>query len=495
MCSFALKQHSERGSVLIVAMCFAAIIAISLTSYIALATNSLKQSSRSFYASSAVNLAETGLEEAIACFNKLDDVPVGTPEAAWTGGWTLNNTPYDASASPFTPAATRIFTGFNAGPGATGTVKVFAQHFTGATLTGPDPKIVAQTTITQPDGPPIHKFIEVTLRKRSLFGNGVTSILDVSSTGGTISIKSWDSDPDNDPATAAIPYDITRKTANATVASTQGNIDLGGGTHVEGFAMVSPGHSIAAITHGTDTTVNDPDRQTYDYDASFTKEDAPTGVLMNTITANVGTSKIFPDLATDNPATVGGNLYYYNFGSLYDINLSGGDNIQILAGKDVVFVLNKTGSSPRANSVNTGGSAYINIQAGATLTIYAAGDVTLAGGGLLNDNFSASTFRLYGTNTVPWSASGDQIFKVAGSSEFRGVIYAPNGLVEIKGGGSDGRFIGAVVGRRIAFNGNTEFIFDEQINDLTKPDYAVRRWKELQHASERALYSSAFNSF
>lgn len=489
MRSFSLSRPDPRGSVLIVALIFAAVLAISLTSYLVLANNSLRQASRSFYSSSSVNLAETGLELALARFNKL--ATVTNPDDAWPSPWTLNSTAYDTSTSPFTPAATCTFTDFSPGPGATGTVKVFAQHYRGLTVNGPTPKIVAHSIITQNNAPPIHKYIEVTLRKRTIFGSGVTSILDVTSTGGSISIKSWDSDPDNDPSTAAVAYDVSRKTANATVASTQGNIGFGGGTHVEGYAMVSPGHTIAAITHDTTTTVNDPDRQTFDYDASFTKEDAPTGVIMNTINADVKTSKTYPNLATDLPTIVGGNTYYYNFGTTYEIDLNGGDNIQILAGKKVVFVLNRTGEN--VNCLKTAGTAYIEIQAGASLDVYAAGDVTLTGGGLLNDNFSASTFRLYGTNSIQYPANGDQVIKIAGASEFRGVVYAPNAYTQVKGGGADGRFIGAVVGRQIEFNGNTEFIFDEQINDLTKPDYSIKQWKELQTQAERDLYSKALS--
>ena len=65
-----------------VALIFALLIAISLTSYISLANNSLKQASRSFYASSGMNLAETGLELAGVCFNHLDGASPGEPPAA-----------------------------------------------------------------------------------------------------------------------------------------------------------------------------------------------------------------------------------------------------------------------------------------------------------------------------------------------------------------------------------------------------------------------------
>src|SRR5262245_17873900 len=125
--SFA-KLHPSRGSVLIVALLFASMIAVSLASYISLANNSLKQASRSFYASSGVNLAETGLELAIARFNQLDGSP--SADVAWAG-WNLNSTPFDSTNSPFTPAATRTFTDFTPGPGASGSIKVFALHYPG----------------------------------------------------------------------------------------------------------------------------------------------------------------------------------------------------------------------------------------------------------------------------------------------------------------------------------------------------------------------------
>src|SRR5687768_14482921 len=130
-----------RGSALLVALMFAAIVGVLLTSYIALGNHSLKQASRSFYASSAVNIAEAGLELAVACFNQVDKVDPATPEVAWPG-WTFNNTPYDAATSPLTPSATRTFSpGFDVGPNATASVKVFAHHYAGS-LTA-SPKLVA----------------------------------------------------------------------------------------------------------------------------------------------------------------------------------------------------------------------------------------------------------------------------------------------------------------------------------------------------------------
>jgi hypothetical protein len=144
-------------------MLMAAIIGISLVSFIKLSNNSLKQAHRTFYSNSAMNLAEVGLEEAISRFNQLDNV--ATAADAWPSPWTLNNTAYNSSSSPFTPCATNNFTGFTVGPNTTGSVKVWVHYYNGQA--GATPRIVAKSSITQPDGsPPISKYIEVTLRPR-----------------------------------------------------------------------------------------------------------------------------------------------------------------------------------------------------------------------------------------------------------------------------------------------------------------------------------------
>src|SRR3954470_18949965 len=74
---------SERGSLLIVTLLFAAIIAISITSYIKLALNASKIANRSFYLDQGQNLVDTGLEHALWCLNNSN---------AWgTGGFTARS--------------------------------------------------------------------------------------------------------------------------------------------------------------------------------------------------------------------------------------------------------------------------------------------------------------------------------------------------------------------------------------------------------------------
>ncbi|RXK54831.1 hypothetical protein ESB00_02730 [Oleiharenicola lentus] len=93
---------STRGTVTLVALCFVAVLGISLASYIAICTRAMQLSNRSFQASVSKQLAEAGLEEAMRAFNQhnWDD---------WSSGgisvnWTLDTTNKRATATMTFPA-------------------------------------------------------------------------------------------------------------------------------------------------------------------------------------------------------------------------------------------------------------------------------------------------------------------------------------------------------------------------------------------------------
>ncbi|HYC70851.1 MAG TPA: hypothetical protein VEB66_06570 [Opitutaceae bacterium] len=65
-------RHPERGAVVLVALCFAAVLAISVASYLALSRSAMTLSNRSFQTDLSKNLAEAGLEVAMDAFNTND---------------------------------------------------------------------------------------------------------------------------------------------------------------------------------------------------------------------------------------------------------------------------------------------------------------------------------------------------------------------------------------------------------------------------------------
>src|SRR3954470_16185058 len=79
--------HSQRGTVLIVALIFAAILALSITSFLKLAGNASKLANRSFYLDGAQNLVDTGLEQALYSLNNsaLTTTAGFSPRASYAG--------------------------------------------------------------------------------------------------------------------------------------------------------------------------------------------------------------------------------------------------------------------------------------------------------------------------------------------------------------------------------------------------------------------------
>src|SRR4051794_26648904 len=99
---------SERGSALLAALCFCAVLGIALASYMSVCYQTLQTSSRNNQGTHSFELAETGMEEALEMLNR--------SSANWSD-WTLNT-----SATP--KSATKTLSGFSFGNGTTGSVVV-----------------------------------------------------------------------------------------------------------------------------------------------------------------------------------------------------------------------------------------------------------------------------------------------------------------------------------------------------------------------------------
>lgn len=469
-------RSGRRGSILITTLLLAGVIAISLVSYLRLTNSSLKLASRSFYSNSAMNVAEIGLEQTIACFNQLDN-NTADPTLAWPG-WTLDSTAYHASTSPTTPSAKRTFTGLSAGgPDATASVKVYVHRYDG--LSSAAPIIVAKSTITQLNAAPITKYIEVTLRKRALFANGLVARNNID-WDGTPSAKSWNSDEDNDKgvSTPAVAYDSSLNTANCVVASLDGDIDLASGT-VWGYAKTGPDGSIVNGTVRGLVGGEDPARRTQDFNATFPEPTPDTAVNPNSITSSVTGARSFGDPAsTDTWAMVNGvKTYYYVFSSAAVIDLGGSSKITMMS--NCVFLMNNYSGTSTA-AITLSGSQGLIIDSGASLKIYTNGNISLAGTASLNNNAQPSTFQIYGTNPT------SQTITISGTADIKTVINAPNAAVTLNGSVS---VQGAVIAKTIDMKGTPDFIYDESLANMTIGNpYGISKWRELQSATERSAY-------
>lgn len=164
---------SPRGSVLITAMTLTLAIGISLVSFLSLGQTTLEISNRAFHSNASMNLAESGLEQAMWSIGKAVDGDA----SAWTG-WTISGA-----------NAWRKFTGFSFDANTNGYVRVYVRNYALATA----PTIIARGTITPVRGPSIEKWVVVTLFQRSLFANGLVAKDTLTFTGGNAVVDSFDS--------------------------------------------------------------------------------------------------------------------------------------------------------------------------------------------------------------------------------------------------------------------------------------------------------------
>ncbi len=495
------RIKSQRGSVLIVALLFSAIIAIALTTYMQLAGTSMKIANRAFYNNGAMNLAENGLEEAMYCINQL------TTNSNYTWpGWSNNGTGSSSDAWRQFPTSGT----YSYDQNTTGIVRVFVYNYKGDSA----PKIVARSTITLGGAAStsIEKWIEVTLSKTSKFANGLVAKNSIVFNGTNTSVDSWNSDPDNSSATAAIPYSAGVRSDNGSVGSISVSVGavLVKQADVWGYVSTGGSNPTSAVGSngsvlGTDsvydastwTSTNvDPTRVSTDFSATFDAVTVPTQTANKTTITYTDVPVINSD--TILPATTGAYAaspsddgYYYYRTTKIDLT----NETLSITGK-VVLVLTDTDTAIDVG----GGSGVISVaKTGGSLITYGPGDVKLAGNGVSNGTDTSGDgsisdseagqpiqFQFWGTKT-----SGTQNITITGNGTFSGIIYAPQGSVTINGNGS---VSGSVVANNITLSGNANFHYDESLGNFGGNNpYRVSKWKELTTSTDRAAYSSVLS--
>jgi hypothetical protein len=447
----------DRAAVLIVALLVSALIALGLASYLNLNLSSTRLAKRTFNSYAALNLAETGTEEAVWSFNRAS---AGAADA-WTG-WAGTGAP-----------AWQKFTGFDFGNRTTGWVKVYVDDRSPGS--SGRPKIIAQSSIAAAADTPVTKMLEVTLRRRSAFANALVAKESIVFSGPNTSVDAWNSDPDGNPLTPPVDYSSAIRTDRGSIATAAviNSAMILNDAHIWGFVATGgapPDVGVNGTIRGADTPGGvqiDPRRIATDFNASFNPVAAPSdGTLLASIPAVLGTA----GAATRWRAT--------------QLSLTASETLTILG--DVTLILTQ---SSGADAVRVTGNASIVVPAGSTFALYVEGGVLIAGRGLANANVQPLTCQIWGTNT---SAAG-QTLHIAGNGALRSVIYAPHGDVNINGNGD---VMGSIVARSIRLTGNAAFHYDEALaNGLGAEPFGIAKWRELSTSAEQAPYLTLFQGW
>ena len=358
----------RRGSVLIVALIFSIVIAISLASFLNLSTTASKLSYRTFYQGVAMNIAESGLEQALWEINK-------DSSYAWNG-WD----------SVGTGAYRKSFSMEDVEGGAKTAVKVYAKS-------GANAYVIARAIVTPPKGSPIEKWIKVTLTKKSRYSVGGLGRKGIVANGNQVEMASWNSDPDKNAATLYVPFSESVMNDKVPLATLELDASLNAGqANVNGTAAVG-GDSLDAIKvgsngyigpFGTANGVKDPNSVSTNFSTDLEVQTAPTtNISIGAITANTTLPR-----ASDSPSTDG--VYYYRASQISLQNTT----LSITPGKNVVLVVDGSGGvsvGGGSGSINVGGTLTTNTETGAatytasSLKIYTDGDVDIGGKGSANE--------------------------------------------------------------------------------------------------------------
>jgi hypothetical protein len=487
MASDALSR-SERGGVLLVAFVLSTVMAVAVASLLKLSSNALTMSQRSALSNDAMNLAEAGLELALWSFNQAH---ADNPEA-WNG-WQPGLTDDDRR---------RTFTEFAPPRNSTAAVKVYLRNFNSTGV--PVPVIISQATIQPAKGAPIQKVIEVQLTRRSFFATGLVGRRGVTLNGTNVTIDSWISGIDRNPGSPT-PYSLAVRRPYGSVATLALDASVAvQNANVYGFVSVGAQDTGGHVSLGPNGVISgdfnapsgtrDEGRIAGNFTVDLPNVAVPTPVTVTTITAQQGVLEggTYPRATgagtIQDPINVADNTYYYRISAL-DLDPTRGKakDLVIRNGCRVVFLIHNAAGGLGNEVVSTGATSSLTIQPGASLAIYTNGNVRLAGNGVANLNGSTTAFQIWGTNT---SASG-QTIAVTGNAGLTGIIYAPNGHIDITGNGD---VFGAVVGDRVRINGNSGFHYDESLANFGGNNpFRVSIWRELVAAPHRAAYDAELN--
>jgi len=165
--------RANKGSVLLVAMIFSLAIAFALSSYMAVALQSIKNSNRSIHGVSAMNIAETGLEEGLWNIN----AKIGGSTSFDPSTWTVNG-----------GNATGSFNIATLGQHTSGTTNVYVKNYDGVAGA---PTVVAHSLVSIPNQGTVEKWVQVQLQKRSYFATGLVAKESITFNGNNATVDSW----------------------------------------------------------------------------------------------------------------------------------------------------------------------------------------------------------------------------------------------------------------------------------------------------------------
>lgn len=470
------RLSNQRGSVILVALILAAVIAISLGSYISLANTTSRIAYRGHYAGVAMNAAESGLEQAMWAINKR--------KADTSFNWASNGWNTESGDT-----ARQTFSLGTVSGGGVVQVKVLISD---RHLSTNNPYAIARAIVTPPRGAAVEKWIKISLSQRVLAPMNNISRRGTDTSGSNVSFESYNS---ANGAYTPAPSTINRF-ARGRVGTTSlngGSLDAGN-SKVYGYINVGTkdtsgldigSQGLISGNFNAPAKTKDMSRVTTNFKANFSNVTAPDteSTSLNVVNSSITLPK---NSATDEYTVDDDGIITYHYSateiSLTDatITISPGYNVSLTVSGDIKLAGH---GAINVKSKNTASTTLMS-----SLNIYLAGDLSITGNSATIGNTvdtDTTTVPNRPKNLMIWGTSTtSQNIKVAGNGALSAVVYAPNAQLEIKG---NGEILGAFVADTTKFTGNAIVVFDESLlSEDFGSSLGIENWDEFVSSVDRA---------
>lgn len=437
-----VSKRQQAGNVLLISIIIAAILGVTLSSYLVMTQAQHASVIRSQTWNYSMALTEAGLEDGLAMINKyngnFDNLPYWTNSSSISGdNWSaLGNNVYHArryvNANGWGTNYYDVYiTNINNMPmlSAVGTA---AWKMT--SIQSPQ-AFFATVGVNTPSTVGVAKRkVSVQTRPDPLFAVAMAAVQTIDMNGNNVATDSFDSADDNHSIDGLYPVGQTSMIKSngdvCTTATIINSINIGN-ANIKGKAKTGPNGSVQVGPNGYVSG------GTYDdFNVKFPEVTMPAGSWLPVPTSSI---------------TIGGITYGCNILSDGDYWLTGLSS-SLYIGSNVNCRIKITGN------VNLTGNKEIKVDNGANVKIYMSGATfKVAGNGIVNDNGNAASLTYYG---LPSNTS----IQFAGNGGFVGSIYAPQAAFSLGGGGNDTKdFIGASVTKSVQMNGHFNFHYDENL--------------------------------
>ena len=413
------SRSKQRGSALLATLCFAAVLSLSLSSYLAVCYRSLVLSNRGLHSGHTMELAEMGMEQALWALNTTGGID---------GSW----------SHPIGTTATKTFNGYVYENGAVGQVTVKIETYTTT------PLITVVGSMTLADHSVLSRTLQSSARPAPLFTKAIGAINSLTfNLGGMV-------DSFNSGLAAYTPTDPAHLTAlNSAAVISAPTINVGS-AQIYGFAVTNP------------VTVPDPTPFLYASGAkvigpnSVTSIDSSRRITNPTlplydVTDPTGGTDLGPLTGTTTISTPG--VYRYD-----SINLTSGAELVITA--PVVLKV--------FNSVQTSGTGQITVKGGGSLELQIDENdgqgLVLQGAGIVNESGLSQNLSVI----VGGSYSGNPSSSIDVGNDFYGTIYLPNDALTVA---NNTNIFGALIAKDITFTGPTPSLhYDSALQNVSIAD-------------------------